>query len=344
MVSIIKESCSVGSDVTVNVSELVATVVRNFIPRIALGESWGRTTKYADLPKLVAQNLGTITFEDVLPSLKWLDVLTGLDKRIKDVAQTVEQFLDEVIDDHLKSRKGADEPGDFVDTLLAYQSDPASAIDLTRESLKTIILDMYVGGSDMLNTSSEWVMTEVFNHPSVMKKLQNEIREVVGTKSKLDESDIIRMDYLHCVIKETLRIRPTLALLVPRLSSASVTIEGYHIPANTRVYVNAWAILRDPKIWDRPEEFIPERFIDSPTDFKYNNDFGFIPFGGGRRMCPAVSFATNSLEAVIANLFYWFDWKLPNDAKEKKLDTTECSGATLHKKYPVVLVPIAHTF
>ncbi|KAF5195104.1 Cytochrome p450 [Thalictrum thalictroides] len=343
MVSIIKQSCSEGYDVTVNVSELVATVVRNFIPRIALGESWGRTAKYADLPKLVAENLGTITFEDVLPSLKWLDVLTGLDKRIKDVAKTVHQFLDEVIDDHLTSRKGDDEPRDFVDTLLAYQRDPTSAIELTRESLKTIVLDMYVGGIDMLNTSFEWVMTEVFNHPNVMKKLQKEIREVVGTKCKVDENDITRMDYLHCVIKETLRVHPTLALLIPRLSSASTTIEGYHIPAKTRVYINAWAISRDPKIWDRPEEFIPERFIDNPIDFK-SQDFEFTPFGGGRRMCPAVSFATNSLEAVIANLFYWFNWKLPNDAKEMKLDTTEASGATLHKKYPVVLVPIAYAY
>jgi cytochrome P450 len=83
-------------------------------------------------------------------------------------------------------------------------------------------------------------------------------------------------------------------------------IGGFDIPSKTRVFVNTWAIQRDPTVWERPEEFLPERFIDNPVDFK-GQDFEFIPFGGGRRGCPGITFGVASVEYVIANILCWFD-------------------------------------
>ncbi|KAH7528363.1 hypothetical protein FEM48_Zijuj05G0064600 [Ziziphus jujuba var. spinosa] len=117
---------------------------------------------------------------------------------------------------------------------------------------------------------------------------------------------------------------------------------GYHIPEKTRVFINAWAIQRDPRLGlDRPEEFVSERFMNSNVEFK-GQDLQLIPFGFGRRGCPGVAFGVCSTEYMIANLLYWFDWNLPRDQLEKDLDMSELYGLTVQKKVHLHVVPIPY--
>jgi len=197
---------------------------------------------------------------------------------------------------------------------------------------------MFVGGTDTSSTILEWSMAELVKNPSIMKRAQEEVRKVVNKKSKIDVNDINKMDYLKCILKETLRLHPPLPLSVPRETITSVKIGGYDISAKTKVFVNTWAIQRDPKVWERPEEFIPERFEDSPMDYK-GQDFEFIPFGGGRRGCPGMTFGVAAVENVVANLLCWFDWKLLGE----DLDMTEINALTASKKIPLHLVPTLHS-
>ncbi|KAK7851401.1 psoralen synthase [Quercus suber] len=174
-------------------------------------------------------------------------------------------------------------------------------------------------------------------------RAQEEVRRIVGKKSKIVVNDITQMDYLKCVIKETLRLHPPIPLMVPRETSTSVKFGGYDIPPKTRVFVNSWAVHRDPEVWDRPEEFLPERFIDNPIDFK-GQDFELFPFGCGRRACPGYTFGVASIEYVVANLLYWFDWRLPNPSvKGEDLDMSEVSALVVSKKIPLHLVPSLHS-
>lgn len=194
---------------------------------------------------------------------------------------------------------------------------------------------MFVGGSDTTATSMEWAMTELMRNQTTMKKVQEEVRTIVGKKPKIEMEDRQKMKYLHCTIKESLRLHPPVPLLVPRESMQDVEIEGYHIPSKTIVFVNVWAIQRDPKSWENPNEFIPERFLESSIDYK-GHDFELIPFGSGRRKCPGISFAISSLECALANLLCWFDWKLSDGCV---LDVEEENGITVHKKIPLQLEP-----
>jgi len=165
----------------------------------------------------------------------------------------------------------------------------------------------------------------------------------VNKKSKIDVNDINKMDYLKCILKETLILHPPIPFLLPRETLMSVKIGGYDIPPKTRVYTNAWAIQRDPKVWERPEEFLPERFEDNPIDFR-GQDFEFIPLGGGRRGCPGLTFGIASVEYVVANILCWLDWKLPGTSvKGEDLDMSEFSGLSVTKKIPLHLVPILHS-
>ena len=131
-------------------------------------------------------------------------------------------------------------------------------------------------------------MAELIRNPSIMKRAQEVVKRVVRNKSKIDVNDINQMDYLKCILKESLRLHPPVPLSVPRGTSKGLKFGGYDIPPRTRVFVNVWAIQRDPKLRDRPEEFIPERFTNNPVDFIGQN-FEFIPFGGGRRGCPGLT-------------------------------------------------------
>jgi len=118
-----------------------------------------------------------------------------------------------------------------------------------------------VAGSDTSAAVIVWAMTTLMRNPRAMKKVQTEIRQSIGKKGIVNEDDIQNMPYLKAVIKETLRLYPSAPLLLPRESMKKSILEGYEIESGTTIYVNFWAIARDPEIWENSNEFIPERFL-----------------------------------------------------------------------------------
>lgn len=200
--------------------------------------------------------------------------------------------------------------------------------------------NIFIAGTDTSSAVVVWAMTALMNNPRVMNKVQMEIRNLYEDKDFINEDDIEKLPYLKSVVKETLRLFPPSPLLLPRETIESCNIDGYEIKPKTLVYVNAWAIARDPENWNDPEEFYPERFIISSVDFKGKN-FELIPFGSGRRMCPAMNMGVVTVELTLANLLQSFDWNLPHGFdKEQVLDTQVKPGITMHKKIDLHLVPM----
>ncbi|XP_004292862.1 PREDICTED: cytochrome P450 71A1-like [Fragaria vesca subsp. vesca] len=203
---------------------------------------------------------------------------------------------------------------------------------------------MFAAGTETTYTFLEWALSELLRNPLVMSKLQKEIRGIVGDKKDITEDDLTGMHYLKAVIKETFRLHPPAPLLVPRLSTHEVKINGYNIKANTQVIVNAWHIGRDPNTYKNPEEFEPERFlIRNDIDYR-GNDFQLIPFGAGRRICPGIQFSTAVNEIALANILHKFNWELPDGAKGQDLDMTESTGITIHRKNPLKVVAVPYLF
>lgn len=174
-------------------------------------------------------------------------------------------------------------------------------------------------------------MTELLRHPRAMEKLQNEVQGLAQEKAEITEDDLPNMHYLKAVIKETLRLHPPIPLLLPREAMEDVKLLGYHIPAKTQAIINAWTIGRDPLSWDDPEEFRPERFLNSDIDVKGLN-FELIPFGAGRRGCPGTAFAIVVIELALAKIVHKFNFALPKE----DLDMTECTGLTIRRKSPLL--------
>ncbi|MCH97986.1 cytochrome P450, partial [Trifolium medium] len=241
---------------------------------------------------------------------------TKLEKAQRDL----DIILQDIIDDHKSSGKEESKDEDLVDVLLNIQQESYhSQHPLTDNNLKAVIQDLFTGGGETSSGVMLWGMSEMVRNPKVMEEAQAEVRRVFDEKGFVDETELHRLIYLKSMIKETMRLHPTLPLLLPRESRDRCQINGYEIPAKTRVMINAWAIGRDPRYWVEAENFKPERFVNSLIDFK-GTDFEYIPFGAGRRMCPGIAFAIPNVELPLAKLLYHFDWKLPNGMKNEELD------------------------
>ncbi|KVH98166.1 cytochrome P450 [Cynara cardunculus var. scolymus] len=337
---IIEIGCS--SSPVVNMSELLISLTNGVICRSALGRKHGGEN-FKELFVHFVELLGVFSVGDYIPWLSWVDRLNGYDVRAVKVAAEFDAFLEGVIEEHVERKKRTsgdcsnDDEKDFVDILLDIQNQKDASFVLDRDTVKALILDVFTGGTDTTYSTLEWELSELLRNPHAMKKLQEEVREVAKGKPKITEDDLDQMLYLKAVVKETFRMHTPLPLLVPRESTKDVKVMGYDIAAGTQVLINAWAVGRDPCSWDEPEQFRPERFLDSPIDYK-GFHFELTPFGAGRRKCPGIQFAMNVNELVLASLVHRFDFELPDAQKWEDLDMSETTGITIHKKLPLLVV------
>ncbi|XP_068647347.1 cytochrome P450 71A9-like [Aristolochia californica] len=346
-VSLLMESIARSSSTVINLSELILALVNNIVCRIVFGKKYGETGEAYGSKSRFYDNLaehqafsGAITLADFFPHLEWIHKFTGLEFKVQKIFRQFDDLLDEVIEAHENAEVRRSDHEDLVDVLLKVQQGTSLRIPLTMNNVKGVLMDIFVAGTDTSSSLIVWAMTELMRNPSVMRKAQAELRRELGKKERVEESDLHGLEYLRNVIKETLRLHPPAPLSVPRETTEKFTIGGYTIPAKTRVFVNVMAIGLDPKYWECPGEFRPERFFQNPVDYR-GQHFELIPFGTGRRSCPGISFAVPAVELVLANLLHCFDWELPPGMEKEDLDLKETIGITTHKKIPLCLVATA---
>ncbi|XP_075085352.1 6,7,8-trihydroxycoumarin synthase [Nicotiana tabacum] len=325
-----------------NLSNLMISLTSTIICRVAFGvrfEEEAHERKRFDFLLAEAQEMmASFSVSDFFPSLSWIDKLSGFTDRLERNFKDLDNFYEELIEQHLNPNRPKYMEGDIVDLLLQLKKEQSTPIDLTLEDIKGILMNVLVAGSDTSAAATVWAMTALIKNPKTMKKVQSEIRKSIGKKGIVNEEDVQNMPYLKAVIKEIFRLYPPVPLLVPRESMEKTILEGYEIRPGTIVHVNAWAIARDPEIWENPEEFIPERFLNSNIDYK-GKDFELIPFGAGRRGCPGIALGVASMELALSNLLYAFDWELPFGMKKEDIDTNARPGITMHKKNELYLIP-----
>lgn len=181
-------------------------------------------------------------------------------------------------------------------------------------------------------------MAELIRNPKCMRMLQEELVREIGSQEMVMESDLPKLKYLECCVKESLRLHPPAPLPIPHRAAETCQVMNYTIPKDSEVLVNIWAIGRDPNHWEDPLEFTPERFLNSSLDFKGTN-FEYLPFGAGRRICPGQPLASKQVPLIVASLVQSFDWSLPNGEDPKNLDMAEKYDINMLKKEPLLVVP-----
>ncbi|CAN0908613.1 Carnosic acid synthase [Linum grandiflorum] len=310
----------------------------------AIGKSSGSSSSfYGEFRELETEMLvlmGTPNVSDFVPALARFD-LQGIKKKSKVLLDKFDVILSSAIEERLRLvEKRGDTRKDFLQVLLDLNRAGHFDTCITTNQVKALLMDILVGGTDTTATMIEWTMAELVKHPAAMAKVNQELDQVVGQNGIVEESHLHKLSYLEAVIKETFRLHPALPLLVPRCPSATCELGGYTIPKGTIVYLNAYALHTDPELWDRPLEFEPERFLlDADEDVKFDfqgNNFQFLPFGSGRRVCPGQPLGVNTQKYVLATLLHSFEWKLPEGSE---LELSDKFGIVIKKMNPLILVP-----
>ncbi|XP_008778632.1 cytochrome P450 71A1-like [Phoenix dactylifera] len=323
----------------VNLSEMSFCLFNNITTREIFGRRISgdgdcTSSKYHHLLNEMMSLLGGFFLGDFFPSMEWLDVLTGTRARLKRSFHAMDELLEEEIEKHIHGGGSRD---DFIGVLLRLQKDLSLGFPLTRDHIKGIAMNVFIGGSDTSASTLEWGMTELMRNPMVLKKAQDEVRGLLGNKGKVEEDDVQQLRYLKLIIKEVLRLHSPVPLLVPHECMQDCKITGYNIPKKTRAYINVWAISRDPRYWQDAEAFIPERFEDNDINFK-GQHFEFVPFGSGRRICPGMSLGVVAAELALANILYRFNWGLPDGISKEDIDMEEQFGLVIRRKSHLILV------
>ncbi|KAI3454390.1 hypothetical protein Pfo_011053 [Paulownia fortunei] len=337
LVEKIKQCCLSSSPV--NLTNMFMTLTNDLICRAAFGKKYSETQHGKVFMEAMTEGVGLLLnfrLGEFIPWLGWINWLNGFNAALDRCAKKKDDVLDAVVEEHLN--KGPDESKDsFVDILLGIYKGNTPGVSIDLITIKGVILDVFAAGTDTSGTVLIWVMTELIRHPPIMKKLQDEIREIMNGKQHITDDDLKKMHYLKAVIKETFRCHPPVAIYF-RAAREYVNLKGYDIAPETVILINAWAIGRDPACWHDPEKFMPERFLNCSVDFR-GFDFQLITFGAGRRICPGLEFAATSIEHTLANLMHKFDWALPDGAKGENLDWTEKPGFTCGRKHPLLVLP-----
>ncbi|KAK4278500.1 hypothetical protein QN277_016338 [Acacia crassicarpa] len=264
-------------------------------------------------------------YGDFIPILR--PFLRGYLKICKEVKETrLKLFKDYFVDERkkLESTKGRT-GNNGLKCAIDHILDAQKKGEINEDNVLYIVENINVAAIETTLWSIEWGIAELVNHPEVQKKLRHEMDTVLGVGHLVTEPDTHKLPYLQAVIKETLRLRMAIPLLVPHMNLHDAKLGGYEIPAESKILVNAWWLANNPAQWKNPEEFRPERFLDEEAKVEANgNDFRYLPFGVGRRSCPGIILALPILGITLGRLVQNFELLPPPG--QSKIDTAEKGG------------------
>ncbi|CAK8542256.1 unnamed protein product [Lathyrus sativus] len=279
----------------------------------------------------IMEEAGKPNFSDFFPILRPLD-LQGVYANVTNYVKKLYKIFDEIIEERISSRstKGDSEDvyNDVLDSLLKSNNIGETALELSRDEMMHLFMDLFVAGIDTTSSTIEWIMTELLRNPEKLTKAKKELCQEIGKDEVIEESHIIKLPFLQAVVKETLRLHPPAPFLLPHKCDESVNILGFNVPKNAQILVNVWAMGRDSTIWKNPNMFIPEIFLECDINYK-GNSFELIPFGASKRICPGLPLAQRSVHLMVASLLHNFEWKLIDGLKPEDMNMEENFGLTL---------------
>ncbi|CAL1391920.1 unnamed protein product [Linum trigynum] len=349
---VVKALREVRSGQPVGVLELAHKMVANATMAMTWGGSDHGDVVDKDKTRRLGDEMMTLmeqpNVSDAFPLLARFD-LQGIGRKAAEAAGRFDRIITSVIQKRFDGEgsliitEEGKEKKDLLQVLLETRERSGAGSSLaSMNQFKALLLDITPGGAGNIATVIEWAMTELVKCDKAMTNVKRELDDVVGLESLVEDHHLKKLNYLDAVVKETFRLYQ---VIIQRQALQPCTIGGYDIPKKAKVMVNAWAIHMDPRLWEVPTEFRPERFLESgngmmPFDFQGSNShFVYIPFGSGRRICAGINLATRMLKYVLASLLHSFDWKLPAGEGGSTVDVSDEFTLIIKKKKPLTIVP-----
>ncbi|KAM0934606.1 putative cytochrome P450 [Dioscorea sansibarensis] len=284
----------------VDVGQVAFVTALNVITAMLWGNSLAAEERkrvggeFRELVDGILHSVSVTNISDTFPVLEWMD-LQGVQRKMKEHKERLDRLLSMIIEQRegtLEASGDQEKTKDFLQLMLAMVKEDPHEL-LTLDNIKGIFTDLVIGGTDTRSTTIEWTLAEMMNKPETIRKAQEELESVVGKEEMVDETHLPKLHYLEALVKESLCLHPLVPLLIPRYSTATCSVGGYIIPRGTKAFINTWAKHRNPTVWENHSEFIPERFLAGMNTWDYygTNNFNFIPFGSGRRICVGIPLA-----------------------------------------------------
>ncbi|KAL5709647.1 hypothetical protein ACHQM5_020312 [Ranunculus cassubicifolius] len=235
-----------------------------------------------------------------------------------------------------KGNNVEDEVVCYVDTLLDLDLPEDGGRKLYDREIVSLCSEFLNAGTDTTYTSLQWIMANLVKRQDIQDKLFDEIKGLGKSKGEeIKEEDLVKLPYLKAIVLEGLRRHPPGHFVLPHAVTEDIQLDDYVIPKDATVNFTVAEIGRDPKVWENPMEFKPERFLSSGNvdvfDITGSREIKMMPFGAGRRICPGLALAMLHLEYFVANLVREFQWT----AEGGDVDLSEKQEFTVVMKNPL---------
>lgn len=210
------------------------------------------------------------------------------------------------VDAMIAERRRSGEPRPDLLQMLLDARDAETGAGMDDPQVRDEAVTLMLAGHETAAAALSWAWYLLARHPQAMERMREELDAVLGGRAPAVD-DLPRLPYTRAVFDETLRLYPP-AWGQPRESVEEDEIGGYRIAAEKIVVVCQWVTHRRPDLWDRPDDFVPERFEGAgPGTFP---PFAYYPFGGGARQCIGSHFALMEAQVILATLAQRFDLEL----------------------------------
>ncbi|XP_071485173.1 cytochrome P450 2U1-like [Diadema antillarum] len=205
------------------------------------------------------------------------------------------------------------------------------------ENLRAVVTDLFVAGFETTANTLQWALLFMLRHPDVQRRVQVELDQHIDAGRMPSLSDRAELPYTEATLLEIQRIASVAPLAVPHASTKDAVIGGYVIPKGTVILSNIWAIHHDPNLWENPDQFNPERFLDKETNqLRRRNEL--IPFCIGRRKCIGEQLANAELFLLFTHLMQRFHFRTPKGVAPPTLKTS-CLVAHSPLAFEVCAIP-----
>ncbi|XP_043693876.1 phenylalanine N-monooxygenase-like isoform X1 [Telopea speciosissima] len=295
--------------------------------------------EYMDALFTVLSLLYAFCVSDYMPSLRRFD-LNGHEKIMKEAIRVVNKYHDPIMDERIQEwREGKKkENEDLLDILISMKDSNGKPL-LSTEEIKAQAADLIYASVDNPSNAVEWSLAEMINKPEMLQKATEEIDRVVGKERLVQESDIPQLNYVKACAREAFRLHPIAPFNLPHVSNADMTVAGYFIPKGSHVILSRIGLGRNPKVWDDPHEFMPERHLKDPSievDL-VEPELRFISFSTGRRGCMGIALGSAMTVMLLARLLQGFSWGItPGESRielnESKTDLFLAKPLLAHAK------------
>jgi len=301
---------------TVSPPELTAQSNSNLMFRAIFGREADSNDDFRQLRDTLLGYINwlfaTATATNLADYIPWLRFLpnNGVKEAMRQ-SEVASSVINALVDS-ARNRPGLDlsAPTCMVEVMLAQEESGEITDTMTRR----LCMDLLIAGTDTSAQTVNWFLLLMANRPEIQAKVHAELDQVIGPDARPTVDDRTRLPYTFACLAESMRYRTIGPLGVPHKASQDTEIGGYRIPAGAQVLGNVYSIHHDPRYWDSPHEFIPERFLpqaDGAMPAALTSP-SYIPFGTGHRRCPGRRFAETTVWLHLTRMLHQLRLETPD--------------------------------